>query len=235
MFKKRNSIALTALVLGALLLAAAPVSAARYGGYSGNTGYRGGYSGYTGYRGGYSGYSGYNNGYRGGYRGYDNDYRGGYSGYNNGYRSGFYGGYDGYNGFGYRPGISIGFGSYPAYNYSSYGYAPSVQYSTPSYYYTPSTTIVTPEPNIAQASFTQPDDRAHLEVRVPAMDAQVLFDGDPTRQQGMDRMFVSPPLTPGKSFTYSIEARWMENGRMVTQSRSVPVSAGQTATVDFTR
>jgi uncharacterized protein (TIGR03000 family) len=206
MFKQRYLIALTALALGALLLAASPASAERNGGSRGNNG---------GYRGGYSGY---NNGYRGGYNG------------------GYYGGYRGY---GYGPGVSIGIGSYPAYGYPNYGYAPSVQYVTPSYYYTPSTTIVTPaqtyDPNVSQASFTQPDDRAHLDVRVPAADAQILFDGDPTRQQGMDRVFVSPPLTPGKSFTYNIEARWMENGRMVNQSRAVTISAGQTATVDFTR
>jgi uncharacterized protein (TIGR03000 family) len=209
MFQSRYSIVLTATVaLAALLMTVAPVSAAGYGGSRG--GYRGGYNG------------GYNGGYRGG---------------------NYWGGNNGYGNYGWnRPGVSIGFGGYDrSFSNPSYGYysSPDVQYGTPSYYYTPSTTVVTPsatyDPNVSQAGFTQPDDRARIEVRVPTTDAQIMFDGDKTQQQGMDREFVSPPLTPGKSFTYSIEARWMENGRQVNQKRSVTVGAGQNATVDFTR
>jgi uncharacterized protein (TIGR03000 family) len=216
MFQKRYSIVLTATVaLAALLLTVAPASAARYG----NS--QGGYNG------------GYNRGYNGGYN----------RGYNGGYNRGYNGGNYGYGNYGWnRSGVSIGFGGYDrSFANPSYGYysSPNVQYVTPSYYYTPSTTFVTPTPPpppvVSQAAFTQPDDRAHIEVRVPATDAEIIFDGDRTQQQGMDRQFVSPPLTPGKSFSYSIEARWTENGRTMTQKRSVTVGAGQNAMVDFTR
>lgn len=164
-------------------------------------------------------------------------YGGNRGGYRGGNSSGYYGGRSygnyGYNNYGgYRPGISIGIGGYPGYYSSGYDYSPRTVYASPQYYYTPPTTF---DPNISQASYSQPDDRAHLEVRVPTTDAQIFFDGDRTQQQGMERAFVSPPLTPGKSFTYTIEARWMENGSMVKQSRSVTVSAGQSATVDFSR
>jgi len=204
-------------VVGALLAAACTVGLADAAGDRG--GYRGSNSGrsYSGYRSG--NYSGYRSGYYGGYRsGYNPGY---YSGNRYGYNSGYYGG----------PGISLGFGAYP-YSYD-YGYAPSVNYVTPSYYYSPSPTVATPDTAVAPAAYTQTDDRAHIEVRVPSPDAEVFFQGDPTQQRGMERQFVSPPLDPSRSFTYSIEARWMENGRMVNQKRTVTVSAGQTSTVDF--
>ena len=68
----------------------------------------------------------------------------------------------------------------------------------------------------------------------PTADAQVFFNGVLTQQQGTERAFVSPPLAPGKSYQYQIEARWTENGQTVDQTRSVPVTAGQAAVVDFT-
>jgi uncharacterized protein (TIGR03000 family) len=115
----------------------------------------------------------------------------------------------GYNSYIYGPGMYVG---------ASPGYS-----VTPSFYYTPS------------AANIQPNNIAQIQVMVPAQDAEVLFDGDATRQRGTDRAFVSPPLTPGKTFHYTIEARWMENGKQVEQKREVAVSAGKTATVDFNR
>ena len=46
--------------------------------------------------------------------------------------------------------------------------------------------------------------------------------------------FTTPPLEPGYSYSYTIRARWTENGRPVQQSRTVPVKAGGTTRVDFT-
>jgi len=181
---------------------------------------------------------------------YRGGYRGGYSpGYTNwGYSPGYYGSNWGYNNF-YRPGISIGIGASPYYGTSGYYsspyysspsyYSSSGYYSEPSYYYSPPMTVapsynsttVAPSYNSAPAAA---DDRAHIDVRVPAPDAEVFFDGDPTQQRGTDRTFASPPLPAGRTFTYNIEARWMENGRMVDRTQSVTVSAGQSSTVDFT-
>jgi uncharacterized protein (TIGR03000 family) len=142
-------------------------------------------------------------------------YRGGYSGYYPGYYSGVYG-----RGFG------IGVGA-PYYNYGNY--APS------SGYYSPSTVIVPSDVTMTQSGYytpAAPDNRAHIEVRVPA-DAQVLFDGAPTQQTGEDRRFVTPPLD--SSGTYTVQAKWMENGRKVDQTKTVKVGPGASEMVDFTR
>jgi uncharacterized protein (TIGR03000 family) len=52
-------------------------------------------------------------------------------------------------------------------------------------------------------------------------------------QAGTVRLFHSPPLEPGKYFTYKIKARWMENGQAVERERQVTFQAGQTVTIDF--
>jgi uncharacterized protein (TIGR03000 family) len=72
----------------------------------------------------------------------------------------------------------------------------------------------------------------NVKVIVPA-DAQVWFENRATTQQGMERLFQSPPLEPNQDFTYTIKARWMENGQAVTRERQVHVQAGQSVTVDF--
>ncbi len=211
MFLKRHPIALAAAcAVVALLMAADPASAVRGGGRGG--GGRGGYGGCGGGR-----------------RRLRRRLRrlrrrlwrvlgggGLYRGYLGGYYPGYFGGYDcGYYDNDYSPGVILD--TTPSYDY------------TPSYYYTPPAAVVTPD------TTTVPDGRAQVEVRVPAPDAQVFFDGAATQQRGMDRMFISPPLTSGQNQTYSIEARWTENGRPVDMTKSVTVTPGRTATVDFGR
>ena len=44
---------------------------------------------------------------------------------------------------------------------------------------------------------------------------------------------MTPPLDPGKTYHYSIQAKWMENGKAMDQSRIVTVTPNQTAVVDF--
>ena len=72
-----------------------------------------------------------------------------------------------------------------------------------------------------------------MTVLVPAADAQVWFEDKATTQQGMERVFQSPPLEPNQKFTYTIKARWMENGQVVTQERQAHVEAGRSITVNF--
>jgi uncharacterized protein (TIGR03000 family) len=74
---------------------------------------------------------------------------------------------------------------------------------------------------------------ARMTVRVPP-DAQIWFDDTATRQTGAVREFESPPLAPGKTYTYEIRAQWRVGGREVTQSRQIRVQAGGRVTVDFT-
>jgi uncharacterized protein (TIGR03000 family) len=61
----------------------------------------------------------------------------------------------------------------------------------------------------------------------------VWFQNQATTEQGMQRLFHSPALTPNQNFTYTIKARWMENGQAVNQERRVNVQAGQSITVSF--
>ena len=143
----------------------------------------------------------------------------------------------GLGGYGYG---GYGYGGYPSYDYGSYDYSPNVIYTQP-YYSTPATSItVTPgyDTSVSQAAYAEPaapDNRARVEVRVPDANAQVFFDGDKTQQTGTERDFVSPPLTPNKTYTYNVEAKWMENGKPMDQTRTVTVTPNQTATVDFGR
>jgi uncharacterized protein (TIGR03000 family) len=74
-----------------------------------------------------------------------------------------------------------------------------------------------------------------IEVRVPAMDADISIGGEKTMQKGMIRRYVSPPITPGRTYTYDINARWLENGREITRYRTLQVQAGQRLGIDLTR
>lgn len=76
---------------------------------------------------------------------------------------------------------------------------------------------------------------ARLQVHVPAADAQVWLEGTLTTSRGMTRVFESPPLEPGQSYTYSIRAAWPRDGWTVTEDRQVYVVAGRISAVDFSQ
>jgi uncharacterized protein (TIGR03000 family) len=71
-----------------------------------------------------------------------------------------------------------------------------------------------------------------VQVLVPA-DAELWFSGEKTSQRGPTRLFVTPALAPGKTFTYEIRAHWQENGREVVRSRKLVVNSGARLTVDL--
>jgi uncharacterized protein (TIGR03000 family) len=75
---------------------------------------------------------------------------------------------------------------------------------------------------------------AQIKVRLPA-DAKLTVGDYETKATGSERSFDSPPLTPGKVFTYTFRATWTENGKPVSQERTVKVEAGKQAEVDFTK
>ncbi len=199
------SLAVPVVAAAALLFAAGPVSAGKGGG--GGGGHPGGGGGYRG--GGYGGY------------------RGGYGGY----------GYRGYGGFGV--GVYLG-----GYGYPYYGYGYGVPYGGyASDYYAPAPPVyVTPPaamPPVATPGYqlggdAPPDNTAHITVRAPA-DADVRFGQGKTQQSGAVREFASPPLSPGKDYTYEIKARWTVGGKEVVQTRQVDVGAGTYKVVDFTK
>jgi uncharacterized protein (TIGR03000 family) len=135
-------------------------------------------------------------------------YRGGYGGryWNNGYWPGYYGGYD-------------------------YGYVPS--YYPPTYY---------PQPTDEQRSYYPPAQpaiqppapaTATIELYVPPS-AEVWFQGKKTTQTGTVRRFVTPPFSPGTTFTYDVRIRWTDaNGEVQDETRNVTVTPGQQLILNF--
>jgi uncharacterized protein (TIGR03000 family) len=89
----------------------------------------------------------------------------------------------------------------------------------------------------SRAFYYQPDrpSPVRVNVRVPAFDAKVWFDGSATQQQGINRSYESPALAAGRTYSYQVRAQWMENGQVRETTRTVNVRAGENVVVDFTR
>jgi uncharacterized protein (TIGR03000 family) len=71
---------------------------------------------------------------------------------------------------------------------------------------------------------------ATLIVHLPA-DARLSVDGEPTRSTSDTRVLVSPPLQPGKTYHYVLEAQLDRGGEKVKTSQNVEVRAGRRAEV----
>jgi uncharacterized protein (TIGR03000 family) len=159
------------------------------------------------------------------------------------YNSRYY--YYGWGGYPYYPGV---------YNPPSYSMiypppSPSTTYpynpAPPGYqsFYPPQSGLNPPTPPLSTPSYALPTPQSSgaesttvlLNLRLPDPNAEVWIDGTRTNRQGATRQFISPPLTPGKKYSYEITARWLENGREVSQTRKLIVQAGQQFDVDFTR
>jgi uncharacterized protein (TIGR03000 family) len=191
-----------------------------------------GYRGFAGYRGAFV-HGGYHFAPYYGYR-----YR--YPAY--GYRFRYYP-----YAYGYYPYV---YGSNPYYDFDPYGYGYYPDYGASSYddswdprqaeVYSPGVsaaglTAVSPLSGGTQqaGSAGQADTTAHITVTVPA-GADVWVDGANTYSAGPVRQFQSSPLTPGQKYTYECRARWKnDDGREVTQTQQVSVTAGGYASVAF--
>jgi uncharacterized protein (TIGR03000 family) len=67
---------------------------------------------------------------------------------------------------------------------------------------------------------------------VPA-DAEVWFDDRKMTLTGALREYVTPPLTVGQEYSYTIRARWTVNGQVYDQTNKISFLAGQTILVNF--
>jgi uncharacterized protein (TIGR03000 family) len=72
-----------------------------------------------------------------------------------------------------------------------------------------------------------------VSVKVPQPAAEVFVDGAKTAQTGTDRTFESPPLEAGQRYSYTVTARWIENGRAVERSIQVTGEPGEVVRADF--
>ncbi len=59
------------------------------------------------------------------------------------------------------------------------------------------------------------------------MDAKLTIDGSPTVSTSQTRVFVSPDLTPDKTFHYVLKATLVRGGRTETVTKRVAVRAGE--------
>ncbi len=82
----------------------------------------------------------------------------------------------------------------------------------------------------------QQDTRATVIVHVHP-EAKLTVEGQPTKQTGGRRQFVSPPLTPGKRYVYTFVAEWMPRNNYETfvVTRKVTVEAGKPVEVDLSK
>ncbi len=86
---------------------------------------------------------------------------------------------------------------------------------------------------IPQRDKPPPDLMAHLTVLVPE-GAELWFNGAKVEGEGAVRKFHTPPLESGRRYSYEVRVRWRKDGRDITDTHKVRVTAGAQATVDFT-
>ena len=77
------------------------------------------------------------------------------------------------------------------------------------------------------------NDTVTINVTVPADDAKISFDGSMTVQRGKQRQFVSPPLQPGREYTYDIRVNWKQDSREVTRNRQITIHSGDVVNLTF--
>jgi uncharacterized protein (TIGR03000 family) len=136
----------------------------------------------------------------------------------------------GYGGLGYG-----GFGGYGGYGPGGYGNS-GVSYSTPSVgtyggpfvANTPSTAA--PPPATDASTLTIGD--VVIRVHVPPT-ATVWINGARTTQAGELREFMSSDLAPGRTYTYTVRAKWSDGQFDFDQTRKVKVQGGEVRMVDF--
>jgi uncharacterized protein (TIGR03000 family) len=84
-----------------------------------------------------------------------------------------------------------------------------------------------------EESDVRQDAAAKIELTVP-VNAEVWVDGNLTGQTGNVRSFVTPPLQPGKTFSYDLRVRWTAAGGIVVDvTRPIQVRAGRQTMVGF--
>jgi uncharacterized protein (TIGR03000 family) len=89
-------------------------------------------------------------------------------------------------------------------------------------------------PAAADEARQEPRERATIQVDLPE-DARLTFDGESTVSTGPYRVFVSPPLTRGREYSYTLRAERMRGGEATFLSKTITVRAGEETRVDLQR
>lgn len=75
---------------------------------------------------------------------------------------------------------------------------------------------------------------ALLSVKVPT-DAKVFVNDHATRSTGADREYISRNLKGGAQYNYAVRVEFIRNGQTVSENKTVQLTAGQSANLDFTQ
>jgi uncharacterized protein (TIGR03000 family) len=76
--------------------------------------------------------------------------------------------------------------------------------------------------------------RVRFEITVPREDAIVLIDGAATKQTGLTRVYLTPPMEEDRLYTSIIEVRWVdEAGKTQSMQRNFEFVAGETIRQTF--
>src|SRR5581483_1432007 len=82
------------------------------------------------------------------------------------------------------------------------------------------------------AAAAEPSQPATLLIYLPA-DAKLTFDDQPTTSTSATRQFITPPLEPGKTYYYILQAQTTRGDQTVTVRQKVQVRAGEETTVSM--
>src|SRR5262249_49095252 len=80
-----------------------------------------------------------------------------------------------------------------------------------------------------------PAGAAGIRLYIPDEFGQVSVDGVKTARIGATRYYVTPSLPGDKSLRYVVTANFRRGGETVSEERTVRVSPGKTAVVDFNK
>lgn len=73
---------------------------------------------------------------------------------------------------------------------------------------------------------------ATIEVTVHP-EAVIFVDGTKMKSSGRQRLFESPPIKIGMTYSYEFRVLWPDNGVYIELTKKVSVSGGETTVVDF--
>jgi uncharacterized protein (TIGR03000 family) len=76
------------------------------------------------------------------------------------------------------------------------------------------------------------DERAIIHVTVPTPETELWVNGQPTKQRGLRRVFMSPPLEPG-NYRYVFRASWAVEQTRESAAKAVVFQPGFHLNVDF--
>jgi uncharacterized protein (TIGR03000 family) len=104
------------------------------------------------------------------------------------------------------------------------------------YYPTQPAPQTTQQGQTVRQAFYPGNQPAYIEVRLPVANAEIAFNGEPTRQTGTSRLFVTPALDPQKNNIYEVRATWTgTDGNRVDRVENITVPPGGRIVVDLTR